>query len=75
MVGEELGPPGWGLLQQEMEEAPARERSKEVKAGSCHPCCVAGRPGTDRREREEEGEEAAAMGRGLSVRGIYDRRH
>lgn len=68
-VGEELGSPGWGLLQQEMEGAQAREKSKEVRAGSCRPCSAAGRPGTDQPEEEEE-----AKGRGLSGLGIYDRR-
>lgn len=66
---EEQGSPGWGLSQQGMEGAPAKERSKEARAGSCHPCCAAGRPGTDRLEGEE------ATGRGLSGQGIYDRRH
>lgn len=53
---EGAGLPGWDLLQQEMEGAPARERSTEVKAGSCRPCGAAGRLGTDRPEEEEEEE-------------------
>lgn len=69
-VGEELGSPGWGLLQREMEGAQAKERSKEVRAGSCRPF-AAGRPGTDR--LEEEGE--ATKGQGLIGQGIYDHRH
>lgn len=67
-AGEELGSPGWDLLQLEMEGVPVREKSKEVRAGSCHPC-AAGRPGTDPSEEE------AAKGPGLSERGIYDHRH
>lgn len=67
-VGEELGQPGWGLLQQEMEEALARERSKGARAGSCHPWCAVV-PGTDRLEEEE------VKGRGLSGQGIYDQKH
>lgn len=63
VVGEEVGRPGSGFLQQGMEEAPARERSKEAKAGSCPPCCAAGKPGTDRFEEEKEN--------GLSGWGIY----
>lgn len=78
---EELGSHGWGLSQREMEAAPAREMSREVRVGSCHPC-AAGRPGTDRLEKEEEEgeeeaeeEEEAAKGRGLGGQGIYDHRH
>lgn len=67
------GSPGWGLLQQEMEGAPAGERSKVVRAGSCHPC-AAGKPETDQHEKEEEVEEEAT-GRGLGAQGIYDQRH
>lgn len=69
-VGEEPGSPGWGLLQQEMEGAPATERSTEVRAGSCRPRCAAGRPGTDQLEEEEE-----VTGQGGSLQGIYDLRH
>lgn len=58
-MGEEQGLPGWGLLPQEMEEAPAREKSKVARAGSCRPWCAAGRPATDQLEEEE-------MNRGLS---------
>lgn len=53
-----------------MEEAPAKERSTEVKAGSCHPCCSDGRPGTDQLEEELE-----VTGQGWSRQGIYDQRH
>ena len=70
-VGEELGQPGWSLLQQEMEEAPVRERSKGERAGSCRPCYGAGRPGSVRLEEKEEEEK----GRELSGQGIYDQRH
>lgn len=69
-VEEEPGSPGWGLLQQEMEGAPAKERSTEVRAGSCHPCCAAGRSATDQLEKEEE-----VKGQGWSRQGIYDQRH
>lgn len=68
---EGLASPGWGLLQQEMEGAPARERSKEVMAESCHPYCTAERPVSDRLEEAEE----EVTGRGLSGEGIYDHRH
>ena len=67
-MGEELAPPGSGLLPREMEVAPAREKSKVARAGSCRPWCAAGRPGTDRLEEEEEEEEE--MGRGQSGPGI-----
>lgn len=53
---EELEQPGLGLLQQEMGEVPAKERSKEVKAGRCHPCCVAGKAGTAQYEWKEKGQ-------------------
>lgn len=65
MAAEELGQPDLGLLQPGMEEAPARERSTGVRAGSCRPC-AAGRP-------ETLGEED--KGRGLSGQVIYDQRH
>ena len=57
-----------GLVQQEMEEAPAREKSKEVKAGSCHTCCAAGKAGIVQFEWKEKD-------RGMSGQGIYDQRH
>lgn len=66
-VEEEVGLPGSGLLQQGMEEAPTRERSKEVKAGSCRPCGAAGKPGTDHFEEEKEN--------GLSGQEIYGQTH
>lgn len=59
-VVEEQGSPGLWLLQQEMEGAPVRERSKEARAESCHPW------GVDRLEGEEKGW-------GLSGQGIYQR--
>lgn len=68
MVGEGLVQPDLGLLQQEMEEAPARVKSKEVRAKNCHPWCDAERPGPDQLEEQERG-------RGMSVQGIYDQRH
>lgn len=68
-VGEELGQPGWGLSQLEMGGAPARERSKGVRARNGHPCFAAGRPGTDRHEEEE------VEGGGQTGQEIYDQRH
>ena len=50
-----------------MEAAQAKERNTEARAGS-HPCCAAGRPGTDQFEEEV----LEVRGQGQSRQMVFD---
>lgn len=75
-VEEEPGLPGWGLLQLETEGAPARERSTEGMAGSCHLCCSAERLETDQlAEQVEEVKGQRWSQQGISDQNLEEKRH